>query len=221
MSNSEPDSINPNPVNRKETTELEGLSAVAGQILTEKPDYVVVSDTHVNSEPQNITSALLQALAQSPQHAGGDVGFYVEALYDSAKPAQGDFSGSVIKYDDPTQSGDTNYQGVINTALGLNMQVHGIDLNKPGVDQEGKERMLHWKQAVEGGSERIKLLLVGSGHIWNDPKKDADVMHRLNKPKWLIENARAYIPPGFTQTLQVNIGRPDLTQRKYNIVKYR
>lgn len=213
MSDSEPKPINPGLVNPKEITELEGLSVLADQILTEKPDYVVVSDAHVNSEPQKVASALLQALAQSPQYVSDDVGFYVEALYDSAKPAEGDLSGAVIKYDDPAWSGNTNYRGAIDTALGLRVQVHGIDLNKPGIDQEGKERMLRWKQAIEAGSERIKVLLVGAGHVWNDPRKDSDLMHKLDKPKWLIQNEKAYIPPGFTQNVQVNVGRPDITQK--------
>lgn len=220
MNDSESNLLNPNLISSKETTELDGLSVLANQILTKRPQYVIVGDAHVNSEPQNVVVALLQALAQSPHYVSGDVGFYVEALYDSAKPAEGDLSGSVIKYDDPKWSGNTNYGGAINASLGLNIQVHGIDLNKAGIDQEGKERMLHLKQTVEAGSERIKVLLIGAGHVWNDPRKDADLMHILDKSKWLIQKDGAYIPPGFIQNVQVNVGRSDLTQRKYNVIEY-
>lgn len=202
-------------------TELTSMSEIAQAVLDERPSYVFVADAHITSEPQDVSASLIEALTQSPAYQHGNVGFYVEALYDYANPAVGDFNGAVIKWDEhhrdePT---GTNYKGTIQRAIDSGVPVHGIDLDKR-VDSESEERMTHWKDQIDKGTEPIKVLLVGSGHMWNDPKKTPDLMYRLGGNQWVIQNERAYIPPGHSQVIDADISQSVPTDRKYKVVKY-
>ena len=190
-------------------------------VLDERPQYILVADAHIVSEPQDVSASLVEALAQSSAYQPGDVGFYVEALYDYANPAAGDFSGAVIKWDEhhKDKANGTNYKGTIERAIAASVPVHGIDLDKK-VDSEGEERMAHWKDQIDKGTESIKVLLIGAGHMWNDPKKTPDLMYRLGGNQWAIENERAYIPPGYSQVIDADISQSVPTERKYKVVKY-
>ena len=66
--------------------ELVGMGAIAQAILEERPPFVLVGDDHITSEPQDVSASLVEALTKSPAYQPGDVGYYVEALYDYAKP---------------------------------------------------------------------------------------------------------------------------------------
>jgi hypothetical protein len=125
------------------------------------------------------------------------LGFYAEALYDYADPKSGDFSGGVITYDEHRRDifSGTNYRGTIQKIIDSGVPVHGIDLDR-NVDSESEERMVHWKAQIDKGDEPIKVLLVGAGHMWNNPQETADLMHRLGNNQWTVQNERAYIPPG-------------------------
>lgn len=201
--------------------ELLGISDIAKAILEERPEFVFISDAHITSEPQDVVASLVESLARVPSYTSGAVGFYVEALYDHATPQTGDFSGSVIAWDDfhKDKPNGTNYRGTIQRAIDVGVAVHGIDLDKR-VDSEGEERMIHWQEQIERGVEPIKVLLVGAGHMWNDPKKTADLMYRLGKRQWTIQNERAYIPPGYNQVISADISQSVATDRKYKVAKF-
>ena len=203
------------------SAEFTGMGEVARAVLEERPRFVLVSDDHITSEPQDVSASLVEALTQSPTYQSGDVGFYVEALYNYANPQTGDFSGGVIKWDEfhKDNPNGTNYRGAIQRAVESGVPVHGIDLDKR-VDSEGEERMAHWKAQTDKGIEPIKILLIGAGHMWNDPKKTADLMHRLGNNQWAIQNERAYIPPGYSKVVNADISQSVRTERKYKIVKY-
>jgi len=198
---------------------LPGLQALAEQVLVEKPEYVIFGDAHITAEHQNITAAFLETLAADPRYRHGGAGLYVEALYDTARPAEGDFSGGVVRYDQPNFGGRTKYLAAMQTAIRLGIAVHGIDLQKD-VDQESLERMLHWKGAIESGTEQTKVLLVGAGHLWNDAGKPADLMYLLGKTQLVASNERAYNPPGFSERMPLEVARPDITDRQYVVAKY-
>lgn len=201
--------------------ELIGMSEIARAVMEERPPFVLVADAHITSEPQDVAVSLVESLAQSSTYQPGDVGFYVEALYDYANPAAGDFSGSVINWDEhhKDKPNGTNYRGTIQRVIDSGVPVHGIDLDKK-VDSEGEERMTHWKEQIDKGTEPIKVLLIGAGHMWNDPKKTPDLMYRLGGNQWAIENERAYIPPGHSQVMNADISQSVPTERKYKVVKY-
>ncbi len=201
--------------------ELKGLSAVAQAILDEKPAYVLIPDTHVTAEAQNVSASLIEALTQLPTYKPGDIGFYVEALYDYAHPETGDFSGNVIAWDDCDMNEDdrTDYRNTIQKAINCSVPVYGIDLDKR-VDSESAERMTHWKAQIDKGTEPIKILLIGAGHMWNDPNKVPDLMSKLGGNKVAILNEKAYIPPGQSKVMIAEISQSVPVKRKYNVVNY-
>lgn len=211
----------------KEKPELEmaSIGEIARAILEERPPFVLISDNHINSEAQDLAASLLELLSQSPQYHYGDVGFYVEALYDYADPMNGNLSGGVIEWDahhrDAQNKTDgTNYAGAIQKVIDHGVPVHGIDLDKK-VNDEGEERMSHWKRQIDKGKEPIKILLIGAGHIWNDPKKTPDLMYRLEGEQWLIQNEQAFTPAGHAQIITIDISQFVPSGRKYKIVKYK
>jgi hypothetical protein len=206
-----------NPIEAPKAKHI-NMEGIARAVLEEKPSYVLVADAHITSEPQDVAASLVESLSRDPSFIHDDVGFYVEALYGYAKPESGDFSGSVIAWDDH-KSSETNYRGTIQRAIDAGVAVHGIDLDKR-VDSEGEERMVYCQGQIEKGTEPIKVLLIGAGHIWNNPKRSADLMHRLGKRQWIIVNEKAYIPPGYNQVITANISQSVATDRKYIIAKY-
>lgn len=201
--------------------EFTGMNEIAQAVMEERPPFVLVADAHITSEPQDVAASLVESLTQSSTYQPGDVGFYVEALYNYAKPEIGDFSGGVIAWDEyhRDKPNGTNYRGAIQRAIESGVPVHGIDLDKR-VDSEGEERMAHWKDQIDKGIEPIKVLLIGAGHMWNDPKKTADLMYRISNDQWAIQNERSYIPPGHSQVIDADISQTVPTDRKYKVIKY-
>lgn len=84
----------------KPQSECIDITGLAQRILDEQPAYVLIADTHVDCDQQHLAAHLLEVLSQLPSYNQGSVGFYVEALYEHANPATGDFSGGVIRWDD-------------------------------------------------------------------------------------------------------------------------
>jgi hypothetical protein len=198
---------------------LQGLSEVAVGILQERPEYIIISDVHIDSEPQNVAAALLTEIAHLSKESG--VGFYVEALYNYADPAKGDLSGGVVQWDEwnTELKQRTNYRGAIQTAVGLGITTHGIDTDKK-VDSESEMRMRHWTEHISKGPEAIKVLLIGAGHTWNNPQKTPDLMHRLKGLQWVISNKRSYDPPGYSKITPINMKGSTLTQQNYKLTEY-
>lgn len=200
-----------------EVREINGLPALAELVFKLQPAYIHVSDVHITAVPQEITQALLRSIHASPLYISGKVGFFVEALDSTANPHKGDLHGAVLNWD---SEGKTNYHGVIQTAVDLNIPTYGIDLNEQGIDARSERRMFHWQQQIEKRKERIKILLLGSGHLFNNKKETADIMHRLKGDQWVIEREKAYSPPGYKECIPLNIGDVTLTKEMYKVLQY-
>jgi len=212
---------NPGPPNRpsaqERTSASEGLQELARLVLNEGPDYVVFSDSHVGPDAQHVSAAFLQTTFADPDYASGGVGFYVEALYDTARPEEGDFSGGVIGWD---VNGKTRYRETVQKVVDLGVPVHGIDIDDPEIGPEDDKRMRHWQRVIEAGPEDVKVLLVGGGHLFNNPQKTADLMYRLDGEQWVADTDRAYKPPGASETTSFEPGLPDLSRSTYILSKY-
>jgi len=201
--------------------EVRGLDALAEVILHEKPQYFIVTDAHIFSEPQDITASIIEAISRNPNYSKGQVGFYVEALFDSAKPEAGDFRGDVILWDDEaTERSGTNYRGTIQRSVDQEVPVHGIDLDK-NMHPDSKERIDHWERIIRDGKEDIKVILAGGGHFWNDQTKPTDLMHRLTGEKWVLRNEKASEMPGIIASIPVDLTPDIATKYTYTILKYK
>lgn len=207
--------------NTEELPPLVGVEKVAQFLLKERPNYIVIPDVHMVSEPQDISAALLQAIHSQPNYKPGDVGFYVEALFDTARPEQGDYSGSVVLWDDwhndPKKG--TRYRDAIASTVQLKIPVHGLDLEKK-VDGESLERTNHWLTQLQKGQEPMKVLLIGAGHVWNDIKRTADVLSRIQGKTMVLRNIEAYSPPKVRAIADVDFASPELAKRKYRLDIY-
>jgi hypothetical protein len=53
------------------------MNEIARAIMAERPPFVIVSDAHVDSVPQNVAASLVEALSRSPTFQPGDIGFYI------------------------------------------------------------------------------------------------------------------------------------------------
>lgn len=213
--------IHPEGTQDTETKELGSIKDLANSILTEKPEYVIISDQHINSEPQDVAKVLIESLCESSSYIPGQIGFYVEALYSTSDPSQNNFDGGVVKWDEfKDRARPTNYRSTIQIAVDKQIPTHGVDLNK-NIDSESEERMQHWEQVIKSGAEPTKILLVGGGHLWNDQRNTADIMKRLGKNQWVIENEKAYSPPGSTSQTNFDLSASVKTDRKYILLKYK
>lgn len=210
------------PQKTPELPPLVGVEKVAQFILKERPNYIIIADVHITAEPQDLAAAILQATVNQPNYKPGELGFYVEALFDTARPEQGDFSGSVINWDewhkDEPQK-NTHYRMAIESAVTNHVPVHGLDLNKK-VDSESLERTAHWLAQLAKGKEPIKVLLIGAGHVWNNTKMTSDVLSRIPGKTFVLKNVEAYPPPGFVATANVDFASPQLAKRTYRFDIY-
>lgn len=203
------------PLGSEAIKNVPNMADLANQILTSRPDYVLVNDAHITSEPQRAALALIEHLTKDPSYKAGTVGFYVEALNSDSDVAKDKLSGGVLNYD---ANGKTKYGEVIQKAQKLGVNVHGIDI--PGYDSESDERMLHWEKTIKDGREPIKVLLVGAGHIWNNSSNTADLVTRLGKTQWVFSTTVSYSPPGYKDAQEINTSQALETERKYKITKY-
>ncbi len=199
-----------------ETREVNGLAELAELVYQERPAYIHIPDAHFVPDPQQLSLALLKALKSNPRYLPGEVGFYVEALFSDANPQEGNYSSGLIAYD---ENGQTKYRETLEQATALDIPPHGIDLNKR-IDQEGEERMSHWVRQIEKGTEPIKVLLIGAGHIWNNPKKTPDLMYRLDGKQWVIENTRAYKAPGYSGEMSLHLNDPSISKADFVVLTY-
>lgn len=187
------------------------LQELADRINQDSPKYIFVGDTHFVSGPKEFTSGLVTELKKR----GLDVGLYVEALYSTTNVQEGNYDGSVFSSRDEELKGF--YWDLIDSVKDC-VPVHGID--HPGYpgrikDSESRERIEWWKKTIEGGTDKIKVIFVGSGYIWNNADRPADIVSLMENSFWLIENDRAYIPPTPVETFPVQH-----KLRKYKVALY-
>jgi len=167
------------------------LQELVDRIKKEFPRYIFVGEAHFVSEPKEFTSELVTELRKQ----GVDVGLYVEALHSTANVQKGNYDGDVIRWD--KQLKGMGYRGLIDSVKD-GVPVHGIDHPEyPSriKDSESRERVEWWKKFIEEGTEKVKVVFVGGGHIWNNNKNPADIVSLMRSPFWLVENDRAYLPP--------------------------
>lgn len=199
--------------------EITSMSELAGVLLEELPDFVLVGDMRVTSETQDVAAGLIESLALDPLFVPGVVGLYAEALFSSATPETGDFSGNVIKLDEADRDplNHTNYRGMIKTAIKSKVPVHGIDSDRPTASAaDGVAEDL--KGEIIKGPEPMKVVLVNFGHMRNTLTDPHDLISRLGHKQCVILNEKIYIPPDHSQVTKADIFPS--TRQKYNIAKY-
>lgn len=175
------------------------LQELTEKVKRERPRYIFIGDVHFSPDRKELSSALIH----EQKKEGLDAGLYVEALYSTADVQEGDYSGSVIKWDNRIRG--MTYRELIDSVREM-VPVHGIDHpDYPGKikDGESKERVEHWRKSIQRGEQDVKVILVGAGHIWNDEGNPADIVSLMNGPFWLIKRQRAYAPPKPRETFSL------------------
>lgn len=197
--------------NEKPQLQFSSMDELAHSINTHTPNFVIVSDSHYTPQPQILAADLISRIVDDTQSPERNVGFYVEALY-SDQGDNDDFNGAVIQHD---AQGKTRYSETIHQVQNRGVKVSGIDTREP-VDSESEERINHWVDQISKGNEAVKILLIGSGHIWNDSQNPSDLIHRLTGKVWVILNEHAYVPPNYSQIYKAHISR----STTYKVVEY-
>lgn len=205
-----------NNFSEKPVEALPNMANIVEQILTKRPEYVIVADAHVNSKPQEVATALIEQITKNKNYKPGMVGFYVEALDSDSDPANGKMTGGVLNHDN--DGGKTAYRKSVEKVLALGVNVKGVDVANTSWDSQ--IRMDNWEKVIKSGNEPIKILLIGGGHLWNDSKKPFDLIARLGKTQWIIGNQEGYSPPGYSEIIQIDISKSVNQDRKHKITKY-